>query len=130
MAQYIQTADVPANQVRKPSMVGKKAQCVPENAWTCHCGVIRCSGLPSSNSSSCHHLNLLNRLDRGNVLALGSKEQVKVKLSLLSLGTLVWLKVNNKVVLDGKDGVSCEPWVVLGVDLSDDVLVVWVGDLR
>ena len=64
------------------------------------------------------------------MLALAGKEQVKVELGLLALGALVWLEVDNKVVLDGENSVGCEPWVVLGVDLSNDVLVVGVGDLR
>lgn len=39
-------------------------------------------------------------------------------------------EVDNKVVLDGKDGVGSEPWVVLRVDLGGHWLVLVVGDLR
>lgn len=37
-------------------------------------------------------------------------------------------EVNDEVVLHGEDGVGREPWVVLGVDLRDDGLVLVVGD--
>jgi hypothetical protein len=39
------------------------------------------------------------------------------------------LEVDHEVVLDGEDGVGSEPRVVFGVDLGDDGLVVFVGDL-
>lgn len=39
------------------------------------------------------------------------------------------VEVDDEVVLDGEDGVGGEPWVVLGVDLSDDGLVLVVCDL-
>ena len=61
------------------------------------------------------------------VLALWCKDDVELKLSygvrVWSLA-LVFLKVDNEIVLDGKDGVGGQPWVVLGVDLSDDSLVL------
>ena len=37
--------------------------------------------------------------------------------------------LDDEIVLDGEDGVGGEPGVVLGVDLGDDGLVVFVGDL-
>jgi hypothetical protein len=40
------------------------------------------------------------------------------------------VEVDHEVVLDGKDGVGREPRVVLGVDLGDDGLVVFVSDLE
>jgi hypothetical protein len=39
------------------------------------------------------------------------------------------LEVDHEIVLDGEDGVGGEPGVVFGVDLGDDGLVVFVGDL-
>ena len=39
------------------------------------------------------------------------------------------IELDHEVVLDGEDGVGGEPGVVLGVDLGDDGLVVFVGDL-
>lgn len=39
------------------------------------------------------------------------------------------VEVDDKVVLDGEDGVGREPGVVLGVDLRNDGLVGVVGDL-
>lgn len=38
-------------------------------------------------------------------------------------------EVDNKVVLDGEDGVGGQPRVVLGVDLGDDGLIIVVRDL-
>lgn len=63
------------------------------------------------------------------MLALGSEEKVEVELLGAALLALVVLEVDHQVVLDGEDSVGCEPWVVLGVDLGDDVLVFRVGDL-
>jgi hypothetical protein len=39
------------------------------------------------------------------------------------------LEIDHEIVLDGEDGVGGEPGVVFGVDLGDDGLVVFVGDL-
>ena len=75
-------------------------------------------------------LFLYNGLRRRDVLARGREQQVEVQLGILALGALVGLKVDNEIVLDGKDGVGSEPGVVFGVDLGDDGLVVVVGDLQ
>ena len=64
-----------------------------------------------------------------NWLALWCEEKVKFELGLNTLLGLVWLEVDNEIVLDGEDGVGCEPWVVLRVDLGDNGVVVWVGHL-
>lgn len=50
--------------------------------------------------------------------------KIELSLGVVSLG----LKVHDKVVLDGKDGVDGEMWVVAGVDLVDDSGVVGVCD--
>lgn len=50
----------------------------------------------------------------------------KIELSLGVIG--LGLKVHDKVVLDGKDGVDGEMWVVAGIDLVDDSGVVGVCD--
>lgn len=50
--------------------------------------------------------------------------EIKLSLGVIGLG----LKVHDKVVLDGKDGVDGKMWVVAGVDLVDDSGVVGVCD--
>lgn len=50
--------------------------------------------------------------------------KIKLGLGVISLG----LKVHDKVVLDGKDGVDGKMWVVAGVNLIDDSGVVGVCD--
>jgi hypothetical protein len=64
-----------------------------------------------------------------------------VKLELASrsaAGTLVLasgrvvldgVEIDHEVILNGEDGVGCEPGIVFGVDLGDDGLVVFVCDL-
>lgn len=65
------------------------------------------------------------------VLALWCEDQIELELSDGVLDwALVLLEVDDEIVLDGEHGVGLEPWVVLGVDLCDDGLVVWVGDLQ
>jgi hypothetical protein len=87
---------------------------------------------PSSNL-------VLNRLSSVDSKALGSKDDVELELAgggaagtlVLASGRVVLdgVEVDHEIVLDGEDGVGCEPGVVLGVDLGDDGLVVFVGDL-
>jgi hypothetical protein len=82
---------------------------------------------------------VLNRLSSVDSKALGSKDDVELELTGSgAAGTLVLaggrvvldgVEVDDEIVLDGEDGVGCEPGVVLGVDLGDDGLVVFVGDL-
>ena len=38
-------------------------------------------------------------------------------------------KVNDQIVFDSKDGVGREPWIVLWIDLCNNLLVVVVRDL-
>lgn len=83
---------------------------------------------------------VLNRLSRVDSKTLGGEDDVELELAGGgAAGTLVLagrgvvldgVKVDNEVVLDGEDGVGREPGVVLGVDLGDDGLVVFVGDLE
>ena len=74
-----------------------------------------------------------------NSETLRRKDNVELQLASGSAaGTLVLaggrvvldgLEVDHEIVLDGEDGVGGEPGVVLGVDLGDDGLVVFVSDL-
>jgi hypothetical protein len=94
--------------------------------------------IPFHHHSFQEHL-VLNRLSSVDSKALGSKDDVELELAGSSAaGTLVLaggrvvldgVEVDYEIVLDGEDGVGCEPGVVLGVDLGDDGLVVFVGDL-
>jgi len=81
-------------------------------------------------------------LDRITVVdseTLGRKDDVELELAggsaagalVLAGGRVVLdgLEVDDEIVLDGEDGVGGEPRVVFGVDLGDDGLVVFVGDL-
>ena len=82
---------------------------------------------------------MLNGLSSVDSQTLGGKDNVKLELAgggasgalVLAGGRVVldWVEVDYEIVLDGEDGVGCEPGVVLGVDLGDDGLVVFVGDL-
>ena len=82
---------------------------------------------------------MLNRLSSVDSKTLGSKDNVELELAgggtagalVLAGGRVVLdgVEVDYEIVLDGEDGVGCEPGVVLGVDLGDDGLVVFVGDL-
>lgn len=83
---------------------------------------------------------VLNRLSRVDSKTLGGEDDVELELAggraagaLVLAGRGVVLdgvEVDDEVVLDGEDGVGREPGVVLGVDLGDDGLVVFVGDLE
>ena len=82
---------------------------------------------------------MLNRLSSVDSKTLGSKDNVELELAgggtagalVLAGGRVVLdgVEVDHEIVLDGEHGVGCEPRVVLGVDLCDDGLVVFVGDL-
>ena len=82
---------------------------------------------------------MLNRITVVDSETLGRKDDVELELAggsaagalVLAGGRVVLdgLEVDHEVVLDGEDGVGGEPRVVLGVDLGDDGLVVFVGDL-
>ena len=82
---------------------------------------------------------LLNRLSSVNSQTLRRQHNVKLELAgggtagalVLAGGRVVLdgVEVDYEVVLDGEDGVGGEPGVVFGVDLGDDGLVVFVGDL-
>ena len=88
---------------------------------------------------SCHSNLVLNRLGVVDSKALRRKNDVELELTsgrparalVLAGGRVVLdgLEVDHEVVLDGEDGVGGEPGVVFGVDLGDDGLVVFVGDL-
>jgi hypothetical protein len=83
---------------------------------------------------------VLNGLSSVDSKTLGSEDDVELELAgggaagalVLAGGRVVLdgVEVDDEVVLDGEDGVGCEPGVVLGVDLGDDGLVVFVGDLQ
>ena len=82
---------------------------------------------------------MLDRITVVDSETLGRKDDVELELAggsaagalVLAGGRVVLdgLEVDHEVVLDGEDGVGREPGVVLGVDLGDDGLVVFVGDL-
>ena len=82
---------------------------------------------------------MLNRITVVDSETLGRKDDVELELAgssaagalVLAGGRVVLdgLEVDDEIVLDGEDGVGGEPGVVLGVDLGDDGLVVFVGDL-
>jgi len=82
---------------------------------------------------------VLNRLGVVDSEALRRKDDVELKLTsgstagalVLAGGRVVLdgLEIDHEVVFDGEDGVGGEPGVVFGVDLGDDGLVVFVGDL-
>jgi len=89
---------------------------------------------------SSFHINLV--LDRITVVdseTLGRKDDVELELAgssaagalVLAGGRVVLdgFEIDDEVVLDGEDGVGGEPGVVFGVDLGDDGLVVFMGDL-
>ena len=88
--------------------------------------------------SSANNL-VLNGLSSVDSKTLGGEDDVELELAgggaagalVLAGGRVVLdgVEVNHEVVLDGEDGVGCEPGVVFGVDLGDDGLVVFVGDL-
>jgi hypothetical protein len=86
-----------------------------------------------SNASGTLLLAALERGHRGGgvgvgVVLLQSQGDVVLEVEL-GLGVAgPRLKVNDQVVLDGKDGVNLEERVVAGVDLVDDGGVVGVGD--
>lgn len=83
---------------------------------------------------------MLNGLGGVDSKALGSEDDVELELTgggaagtlVLAGGRVVLdgVEVDDEVVLDGEDGVGCEPGVVLGVNLGNDGLVIFVGDLR
>jgi hypothetical protein len=83
---------------------------------------------------------VLNGLGSVDSKTLGGEDDVELELAgggaagtfVLAGGRVVFdgVEVDHEVVLDSEDGVGCEPGVVLGVDLGDDGLVVFVGDLR
>lgn len=92
------------------------------------------------SSLSSRRVNLV--LDRVAVVdseTLGREDDVELELAsgsaagalVLAGGRVVLdgLEVDDEVVFDGEDGVGGEPRVVLGVNLGDDGLVVFVGDL-
>jgi hypothetical protein len=91
------------------------------------------------SSLSLHRL-VLNGLGSVDSKTLGGEDDVELELAgggaagtcVLAGGRVVFdgVEVDHEVVLDSEDGVGCEPGVVLGVDLGDDGLVVFVGDLR
>ena len=82
---------------------------------------------------------MLDRITVVDSETLGRKDDVELELAggsaagalVLAGGRVVLdgLKIDHEVVLDGEDGVGGEPGVVFGVDLGDDGLVVFVGDL-
>ena len=82
---------------------------------------------------------MLNRITVVDSETLGRKDDVELELAgssaagalVLAGGRVVLdgLEVDDEIVLDGEDGVGGEPRVVFGVDLGDDGLVVFVGDL-
>ena len=82
---------------------------------------------------------MLDRVTVADGKTLGRKDDVELKLTggsaagalVLAGGRVVLdgLEVDDEVVFDGEDGVGGEPRVVLGVNLGDDGLVVFVGDL-
>lgn len=82
---------------------------------------------------------VLNRIRVLDSETLRRKDNVQLELAsgsaagalVLAGGRVVLdgLKIDHEVVLDGEDGVGGEPGVVFGVDLGDDGLVVFVGDL-
>ena len=92
------------------------------------------------SSLSSRRVNLV--LDRVAIVdseTLGREDDVELELAsgsaagalVLAGGRVVLdgLEVDDEVVFDGEDGVGGEPGVVFGVDLGDDGLVVFVGDL-
>lgn len=82
---------------------------------------------------------MLNRLSAVDGKSLGCEHNVELELAggraagalVLASGRVVLdrVEVDHQVVPDGENGVGSEPRVVLGVDLCDDGLVVFVGDL-
>jgi hypothetical protein len=110
-----------------------------------HQAVVICTKYNNSHPIFHHHFSfhtpnlVLNRLSNVGSKTLRSENDVELELAgggaagtlVLAGGRVVLdgVEVDDKVVLDGEDGVGCEPGVVLGVDLSDDGLVVFVGDL-
>ena len=82
---------------------------------------------------------MLDRITVVDSETLGRKDDVELELAggsaagalVLAGGRVVLdgLEVDDEIVLDGEDGVGGEPRVVFGVDLGDDGLVVFVGDL-
>ena len=82
---------------------------------------------------------VLNRIQVLDSKTLRRKHDVELELTggsaagalMLAGGRVVLdgLEIDDEVVLDGEDGVGGEPGVVFGVDLCDDGLVVFVGDL-
>ena len=92
------------------------------------------------SSLSSRRVNLV--LDRVAIVdseTLGREDDVELELASGSAaGALVLagrrvvldgLEVDDEIVFDSEDGVGCEPGIVFGVDLGDDGLVVFVGDL-
>ena len=82
---------------------------------------------------------MLNRITVVDSETLGRKDDVELELAgssaagalVLAGGRVVLdgLEVDDEIVFDSEDGVGCEPGIVFGVDLGDDGLVVFVGDL-
>lgn len=82
---------------------------------------------------------MLNRIQVLDSKTLRRKHDVELELTggsaagalVLAGGRVVLdgLEIDDEVVLDGEDSVGGEPGVVFGVDLGDDGLVVFVGDL-
>lgn len=96
----------------------------------------RRNGFRISNQTSSHRFrNSLSvslaslRLEDLALVALGREHDVVLKLERGLGVTLEGLEVDDEVVLDGEDGVSLEPGVVLGVELRRAALEVVMGDL-
>lgn len=92
-------------------------------------------------SSNRVHLLLLHRVGSVGSHTLGRQHNVQLQLlrrgatRALVLAHARWdaldgCEVDDEIVLNGEDGVGLEPWVVLGVDLGDDWLVVVMSDLE
>lgn len=116
----MRTKGIYRTQTLQPIMIQNRLRSDVQNAVQC----------PSSFSFlRLRHLLLLNWLRSSNVLALWCEDQVELELLGHIALTLVVLEVDDEIVLDGEDGVGGEPGVILGVDLGNDGLVVWVGHL-
>lgn len=68
-------------------------------------------------------------LERLALVVLGRQDDVVLELELSLVVALEGLEVDDEVVLDGEDGVSGQPGVVLGIQLGRAALVVLVCDL-
>ena len=72
----------------------------------------------------------LQALELLALVALGREHDIVLEVQGGLVVALERLKVDDEIVLDGKDGVRLQPGVVLGVELGGDALEVVVGDLR